>query len=104
MFKGAIKELKNATGVGDSAVDRATKFSEALSPIASDLEALGLDIRIRGPPSGGVLGFLFNWPTFKGCPQKRHPNVKKQNKENKQAWSLQREAKRKVSHNQNLGR
>lgn len=34
------EELKNATGVSDSAVDRATKFSEALSPIASELDEM----------------------------------------------------------------
>eukprot|EP00438_Fugacium_kawagutii_P026834 Skav224731 [mRNA] locus=scaffold699:573890:588190:- [translate_table: standard] len=34
------EELKNATGVSDSAVDRATKFSDALSPIASELDEM----------------------------------------------------------------
>lgn len=34
------EELKNATGVSDSAVDRATKFSEALSLIASELDEM----------------------------------------------------------------
>ncbi|CAE7570289.1 DYH1B [Symbiodinium sp. CCMP2456] len=34
------EELKNATGVGDAAVDRASKFSDALAPIASDLDDL----------------------------------------------------------------